>query len=167
MPRSIERSRQLRKRLKSDLFPLLEAHGFFPLKHTSLFYEFGRLRNGQLHVYEIMWDKYHRPRFIVNFGRAQVEVNDSGVEGIRNPYMDQWLPIPDAGAGVLAESNRVYRGRMRRQWFTYGVLRGIFSSGGDQRVVSRCIDMLPLVESWFSNEPQSVEVVDRMNRRSR
>ena len=102
MLRSIERSRQLRKRLKSDLFPLLEAHGFFPLKHTSLFYEFGRLRNGQLHVHEIMWDKYHRPRFIVNFGRAQVEVNDGGIEGIRNPYMDQWLPNPDAGTGVLA-----------------------------------------------------------------
>ncbi|MDH3643545.1 MAG: hypothetical protein OES38_15685 [Gammaproteobacteria bacterium] len=166
MQKSIDRSRQLRARLKADLFPLLKGRGFRPLKHSSLYYEFGRVSEGQLHVFEIQWDKYHRPRFVVNFGRSAIELNDEGEEGVRNPFMDVWVPVQETGTGGLAESNWLARGRLRRRWFRFGMLRGLFASEGDRVVVGRCIEMLPLVDGWFSDDPASVEVVDWMNHRT-
>jgi len=166
MLKSIERSRRLRARLKADLFPVLEERGFRSLKHSNMFYEFGRVRDGQLHVFEIQWDKYHGPKFLINFGRSAIELNDQGEEGVRNPFMDSWLPIHEAGTGGLAESNRIHRGRMRRQWFRYGLLRSLFASDGDRIAVGRCIAMLSVVEGWFGGDPASVEAVDRMNGRT-
>ena len=160
---SKDRSRALRERVKRDLFPLIEALGFRRLKHTGRFYGFGRVRDGRFQLLEIQWDKYHRPRFLVNFGSAEVERND-GKEGLRNPFTNEWLALDEAGAGSLLTYYRLYRGRS--PWFRHGLMSGLLGSDGARAATRRCAAMLPLVEGWFEDDAESIVAVNRMNRRS-
>jgi hypothetical protein len=57
--------------MKKRFYPFAEKQGFARAKSTdSLFTLFRRHAAGTTHVFEIQWDKYHRPYFVLNFGEA-------------------------------------------------------------------------------------------------
>ncbi len=60
---------ELRRELKRVFLPLAEAHGFsIDQKHAPTFLGFRRKIAGSLHVFDIQWEKYGKPRFVVSFG---------------------------------------------------------------------------------------------------
>lgn len=71
-------SKPLRDVLKKRFYPFAPERGFVRGKATSLFTPFERVADGKIQFFEIQWDKYHRARFVINFGeRASSEKNDS------------------------------------------------------------------------------------------
>lgn len=149
--------------MKAEIFPLLEARGFQRLKHSGTWYGFTRLQSDQLQIIEIQWDKYHRPRFAVNFSQTPV-VMHNGETGFRNRFTGEWLPLAEVSCGQ-DHYNRLSVGRLRRQWFGYSWLASLRPSGGPHSAVDRCIAVLPLIDGWFAGDPSSIEIIDRMNQR--
>jgi hypothetical protein len=62
----------LRSELKATLWPYAERTGFTRGKATSLFTPFRRQAGDLVQVFDVQWDKSHRPRFVINFGDASV-----------------------------------------------------------------------------------------------
>ena len=160
--KAIERSRQLRALLKKEIFPRLEALGFQPLKHSGLWYGFTRLQADQVQVIDIQWDKYHGPRFAVNFGQTAL-VMQNGKAGFHNCYMDEWFQLAEINCGQFPY-NRLSFGRFRRQWFKYSWLASLLPSGGPHTSMERVIAFLPLIDGWFAGDPAIIAIVDRMKR---
>ena len=149
--------------MKQEIFPLLEARGFKPLKHSGLWYEFVRQQSDQLQIVEFQWNKHHRPRFAVNFGQTPVVMRD-GETGFHNPYMDEWFPLAEIGCGQV-KYNFLTFGRFHRRWFGYTWLSSLLPSGGPHTAIERAIAFLPLIDNWFAGDPSSIAIVDRMNHR--
>jgi hypothetical protein len=159
---SKQRSRALRACVKQELFPAIEALRFTRLNHTGYFYGFGRVKGDEFHLIEIQWDKYHRPKFTVNFGRTELETSNGKV-GVRNPFTKEWQALDDVGAGSLPTYYRL--SQRGSQWFKYRWVSSLFAKEGDRATVRRCADMLDSVEGWFDEDPESIRLVDRMNGR--
>lgn len=70
---------ELRREIKRTFVPFAEARGFnFDQRYSPQFFEFRRIIDGKLHLFDIQWEKYGKPRFVVNFGKcpaAGVEFN--------------------------------------------------------------------------------------------
>ena len=149
--------------MQQEIFPLLEARGFRPLKHTGLWYEFVRQQADQLQQIEIQWDKYHRPGFAINFGQTPVVMRD-GETGYCHHLTGEWIPLAGMSSG-LAQYNLLTFGHFRRRFFRYTWLASLLPSGGPHTTIERAIAFLPLVDSWFAGDPASIAIVDRMNSR--
>ncbi|KQZ40063.1 DUF4304 domain-containing protein [Duganella sp. Root1480D1] len=68
----------LREAIKRYFYPYAESQGFKRAKSSHpQFTSFRRFQGERIHVFDVQWDKYGRPRFIVNFGEANV--NNVGV----------------------------------------------------------------------------------------
>jgi hypothetical protein len=66
----MSRATPLREAVKATFYPFALERGFVREKATSLFVPFRRMAGSTVQVFEIQWDKSHRPRFVVNFGEA-------------------------------------------------------------------------------------------------
>src|SRR6202008_281174 len=66
----VSRAAALRESIKSTFYPFAVQHGFVRGKADSMFTPFRRVRGGLTDVFDIQWDKYGRPRFVINFGEA-------------------------------------------------------------------------------------------------
>lgn len=124
----------LREALKREFYPFVEARGFVRQRATHpLFTEFRRQRDGMVQVFEIQWDKYQRPRFVLNFQRA---------EGMQAP-------------------SRTARGRLQRRrggslacWFGLhkpwlAVLRSGRLHYRPEEVVQELMRSFPELEAWW------------------
>jgi hypothetical protein len=61
----------LREELKRRFYPFLAERGFRPMKRESRhFVTFHRDAARAGHSFELQWDKYDRPHFVLNFGSA-------------------------------------------------------------------------------------------------
>lgn len=61
----------LRSALRASLFPLAAARGFVLDRSAQpQFMTFRRQSGGEVHVFDVQWDKSGQPRFIINFGKA-------------------------------------------------------------------------------------------------
>lgn len=60
----------LRNLVKEAIFPLLEAKGLQRVRgRNPLVFEFKRLTHQEIWVVVIQWEKYGKPRFVVNFDK--------------------------------------------------------------------------------------------------
>jgi hypothetical protein len=74
------RASALRDAMKERFYPFADRQGFVREKAAhSLFTAFRRQRNGKVQLFDIQWEKYHRPYFVLNFGEAPV--GDLAVNG--------------------------------------------------------------------------------------
>ena len=101
----------LRNAVKDRLYPLISESGFVRDKGVHpLFTGFRRQHGGRVHVFDVQWDKYHRPCFVLNFGEAPL--GDLQVNGTRVPA-DQVGPPHCPVHGRLQR----YRGGSLSCWF--------------------------------------------------
>ena len=78
---------ELRRALKTDIFPLLVARGFsIDKRHAPHFIDFRRNRGDQVDFIEFQWEKYGRPRFKLSFGA--VSAKGTVADGMFTPAQD-------------------------------------------------------------------------------
>jgi hypothetical protein len=64
----------LRELMKERFYPFAAERGFVRAKSTHpLFTVFRRRHDQTVQVFDIQWDKYRAPRFVLNFGEARAE----------------------------------------------------------------------------------------------
>jgi hypothetical protein len=129
-------SHPLREAVKHRFYLFAETQGFARVKSkNSLFTTFRKTYDDTVYEFEIQWDKYHRPYFVLNFS------------------------LPD-GTGVVA---RTKHGRLQRKrggpmscWFNLRkpllqVLRTGRLKYKPDEVVEHLISCFPEIEAWWSS----------------
>ncbi len=125
----------LRETVKQKFYPFAEARGFSRVKsNNALFTVFRKSDGGVTYEFELQWDKYHRPYFVLNFGRPE-------------------------GSGV---QTRTKRGRLQRKrggpmscWFNLRkpwleALQTWRIRYTPDEVVEQLITFFPEIETWWS-----------------
>jgi hypothetical protein len=115
---AMARSTGLRAAVKERFYPFVAEAGFARAKNVHpLFTVFVRHRNDTVQVFDIQWDKYHTPRFILNFDSAprpvigfdgsRIEISPFNytspgrLQGAREPF--GWFTTQQQSPEVLAE----------------------------------------------------------------
>ncbi|MBB3170216.1 hypothetical protein [Simiduia aestuariiviva] len=93
------RAKPLNDEMKRSFYPWVKASGFIKQKSTdSHFVEFRRETTSGVDVFEVQWDKYWRPYFVVNFGKE--EATDTAwrkggrLQRKRGGSMSNWFGLP-------------------------------------------------------------------------
>jgi hypothetical protein len=139
----------LRRELKATFFPLLESKGFaIDTSSAPTFTRFRRTVSECVHLVEVQWDKYGRPRFVVNFGACPHD----GMQ-IRGEH----FPVEKVFVGWLAENGRLQprRGHSSANWFSQEpslLLRlfGLARLRAADAVVSQLMSLFPEVEAYWT-----------------
>lgn len=92
------KAKPLNDELKKRFYPLVKSMGFEKQKSTNpLFSEFRRVSSSGEDIFEIQWDKYWRPYFVVNFdkkGTSNPIWNNSGrLQRKRGGQMSCWFSL--------------------------------------------------------------------------
>src|SRR4030095_9935709 len=67
------RATELRGIVKARFYPFAESQGFVRAKsRNSLYATFRRAGSDVIHVFDIQWEKYGSPSFVLNFGECPV-----------------------------------------------------------------------------------------------
>ena len=67
------RTTELRREIKRRFFPAMTAKGFSTdMRYAPFFVGCRRMTPQGIHVCDIQWDKYGRPRFVINFGKCSL-----------------------------------------------------------------------------------------------
>ena len=65
---------ELRREIKERFIPFLTAKGFTTdNRHAPGTKIFRRAHHGRLHICDLQWEKYGKPRFILNFGETELQ----------------------------------------------------------------------------------------------
>jgi hypothetical protein len=65
------RTTALRREIKKTFLPHMASKGFVcDMRHAPQFVSFRKITSDAIYVCDIQWDKYGRPRFVVNFGQC-------------------------------------------------------------------------------------------------
>jgi hypothetical protein len=106
------RTTSLRRVIKRDFVPHLRDKGFsLDMRHAPQFFTFRKIDTDAVYVCDIQWEKYGRPRFVLNFGKCSADsVSFRG---------ERLLP------GDIFPVHTPERGRLApgRQWTTGGWFR--------------------------------------------
>jgi hypothetical protein len=154
MKSSKERSQLLREAIKNKFFTFLKDRGFIPQKHSSLSYNFYRIKDQKIHLLDIQWDKYNRPRFIVNFSELEWQFNEEGKQGIKSIWTQEFIPIEEAKT-YKGYSLRLYPSKNPLVWFSYGLWDSLFSSHYENKVVEKLLKYFEEIENWYQNHPDN------------
>lgn len=102
---------ELRRELDRTFVPFVRERGFLPdAKRDRLFWSFRRERNQSIHVFDVQWEKYGAPRFVINFGTCPAEgLTIQGTVHEAKSVLASWLP----------DRGRLQPGRVGalRSWF--------------------------------------------------
>ncbi|MCX2836404.1 DUF4304 domain-containing protein [Microbulbifer thermotolerans] len=99
-----------------------------------------RMRDDNLDVIEFQFDKYGRPKFVINFGI----VPPGGVTLPWGDHLDQNV----ADVSAISESYRLYSSSLRARWFELGLL----SPKNEQAITSlvdKAIVLSNEITNWF------------------
>jgi hypothetical protein len=101
----------LRDQVRNTFVPFVRAAGFDAAsRRGNLFMEFRRDAGPVVHVLETQWEKYGRPRFVINYGTCP----SSGID-----VQGKHFTPADVCAGWLPDSGRLRpgRGATTASWF--------------------------------------------------
>ena len=101
----------LRDQVRNTFVPFVRDAGFEATsRRGNLFMEFRRDAGSVIHVLEIQWEKYGRPRFVINYGTCP----SSGID-----VQGKHFAPADVCAGWLPDSGRLRpgRGATTASWF--------------------------------------------------
>lgn len=163
----VSKSALLRKELKVSLWPFLERAGFVRGRSTSLFTPFSRHTTHMVHVCEIQWDKYHRPRFVVNFGEVPMaRLSDVPpheiAEGELMNHSDHLLRL--MCRKVLPGSRGSWYGLGKPLWEKMTTLGWNYTPA---QVVAITIDHFAEVEEWWRTKKIGPHIVEMRSTRNR
>lgn len=139
---------ELRREIKRVFVPFAEAHGFkFDQRYSPQFFEFHRIVDGELHVFDIQWEKYGKPRFVVNFGKCPADGVEFNGESL-SP--DQVSPAHCSVKGRLQPG----KGSMTSSWFRQDkpLLARLLSRESlypPDQVVGQLIALFPELEAYW------------------
>ncbi len=111
-----------------------DARSSFPLGHLE------RMRGGELELIDIQFDKYRRPRFVINFGVIPEE-------GISTPW-GHHVERDAATASDAPEACRLYSSSFGMRWFALGIFSSK-SSKSVKRLVDKAMELSPEIDQWF------------------
>lgn len=145
-----KKTQELRDAVKKLLVPHIESCGFAPdtrrvynpdpFRH--LFFRFMRKYGEKLELLEIQFDKYGRPKFVINLG----VVPSQGVDYYGYHYAQE-----NAGIAHLPQWARLCTRRFwGRSWFGYPFLRiPLVRNPSAEDIVQEAIRLLPQAEAWL------------------
>ena len=82
-------SKALREEIKHSFYPFIKERGFIKQKSVSPYFaKFSRQRNGRTETFDLQWDKYWRPYFVLNFGSREQGEQPGRLQRSRGG--DQW-----------------------------------------------------------------------------
>ena len=150
----------LREELSQRFLPYLRSVGFEPAEDSSKpdgrsifpFGTFARKHGSTSDIIEIQFDKYSRPRFIINFRREPPELIKEG-QGI-GPRNARLPKLTEFGAARFkwAQSFRLTPRPQSARWFTMRTFFGFRSPKTcSKEVVDRLMNLFPQVEAWFKD----------------
>jgi hypothetical protein len=102
----------LRRAMKQQFVPYLQDRGFsLDMRQAPMFFAFRKIDSEAVYVCDVQWEKYGRPRFVVNFGKCPTD----GVTDFRG---ERVLP-GDVFPSHAPQIGRLAPGRRRttRGWF--------------------------------------------------
>lgn len=143
------RTTELRRELKRVFFPFVVSRGFeIDQRDAPAFTTFRRTVGESLHVFDVQWDKYGRPRFVVNFGICPAS-------GVHLP--GEHIPADHVLAGWAPLGGRLQPrpGATSANWFRQD--RPLFMRlfGGEalrsaSEVVTELMQLFPELEAYWS-----------------
>ncbi len=149
----MSRTTELRDELKSRFYPLVLETGFSLDKGQGPYFRsFRKIDNDKLYVIELQWEKYHRPRFVINFGQCEAK----GVE-----FCGRYLNADEACPVHMAKQGRLYPRKVWLEsslsWFCqdrYFLLRWFgFKNFPASKIVDQAIEaFLELEQFWATGE---------------
>lgn len=146
----------LRDAIKATFYPFALERGFVRGKASSLFVPFRRTNGNKVQVFEIQWDKSHRPRFIVNFGEA----SSDGCEYFGKHIGAELLEPQHCPLGGRLQR---WRGGSMRTWFQISkpwaeTLYTLKSSYTAEEVAAQLIAVFAELESWWETKHQGPHI---------
>lgn len=137
--------------LKSIFYPHVQSLGFeLDVRRQPQFIDFLRFGTDALYVFDIQWDKYHKPRFVLNFGEASLE----GVEFGGKHVMPAEICAAHCGSFLRLQRRR---GSLLSSWFQLRrpVLEQLasFKRNYDSEVVANhVVQYFDEVETWWRSK---------------
>lgn len=144
------RTTPLRSALKATLFPIAAARGFVIDKSAQpQFTTFRRLTGGEVHVFDVQWDKSGKPRFIINFGKAPAR----GVTRQGKPVAPERIEVYDCKPMLRLQRRR---GGSMACWFQLRrpLLQQLASMSREyspDEVAQSVVACFQEVEAWLSS----------------
>ena len=145
---------ELRRHLKSTFYPFAEARGFrLDNRHAPTITRFRRPTSDAVHLFELQWEKYGRPRFVVNFGACppsglQLEGRQLAPEELFVGWLPgngRLQPLKGTGSGSWFRQDKPWLGRLL--------------SGARLRpaaeVVEELLELFPEVERYWNEGRRS------------
>ena len=144
-------SLDLREAVKARFYPFVESRGFVRGKATSLLTVFRRREGQSVQVFDIQWEKYGTPRFVINFGEVplhNLRVEERELETYHcetlgrlkrktGPYLRSWFQLDKPWLEAMVSLRRRYQ---------------------PEEVVDQLVALFPEVESWWSNKVEGPHV---------
>src|SRR5882672_3893352 len=140
----------LRHEIRNAFVPFVRSAGFERISRGgSLVVEFRRHAGSVVHVLEVQWEKYGRPRFVINYGTCP----SSGFD----VHGTHFAPA-DVCAGWLSDSGRLQpkRGATTASWFRQDYpllarLRHRTRLRTESDVVAEAIHLFPELEAYWGS----------------
>lgn len=82
----LSKSKPYREALKSQFYPFVADLDFVRGRANALSVPFHRVRDSKIHWFEIQWDKYHRPLFVLNFSELDLDEGISVEQSLSDRY---------------------------------------------------------------------------------
>jgi hypothetical protein len=153
----VSRAKPLRDAVKNRFYPFAEQQGFARRRSAHpLFADFRRERHGKVQLFDIQWEKYHRPCFVLNFGETQP--GDLELNGTR-------IAAEEVGPAHCPLRGRLqrYRGgslscwfRLRKPW------SGVLTSGtwnyAPDEVVEELVQAFRELEAWWETKTEGPHI---------
>jgi hypothetical protein len=140
---------ELRKALKRVFFPFAESRGFaIDQRDAPTFTTFRRTAGNVLQIFDVQWEKYGRPRFVINFGTCPASglvlpdqtIPPGQVLAAWTPQGGRLQPRPGATTGSWFRQDRPFLMRL----FGATILRPA------PEVVTHLMQLFPEVEAYWS-----------------
>jgi len=81
------KAKPLKDEVIKHFYKFVEQKGFTKEKSVEPYFtEFRRNHNNEVQVFEIQWDKYWRPYFVINFGKISPDNNSMLIAGSLQRY---------------------------------------------------------------------------------
>ena len=141
---------EIRREIKQRFIPFALERGFvLDQKHAPTFLEFRRQTGEVAHLFDVQWEKYGRPRFVVNFGTCPIE-------GLR--VQEKTIPVAEVMASWVPDRGRLQprKGTSSSAWFRQDrpLLVRLVSSMKVVpafQVVDRLLALFPELEDYWAN----------------
>lgn len=142
----------LREAVKRYFYPYAESRGFERAKSTHpQFTSFRRVRGQKIDVFDVQWDKYGRPMFVINFGQADVDKVGVPMQEVETQHCKSMYRLQRKKG-----SSYSCWFRLRRPWLE--VLRSRRLKYQPEEVVDQLISYFLEIEAWWSDKLEGPHV---------